>query len=196
MRGETRQPEYTKINPAQTVPAIDDNGFILGESEAIVRYLINSRKVGEEFYPSDPKIRAQVDKYFPFHHNTIRPVLLKNFIANYKDLFPPEMVETGLENYKEEVKNCLKQFEELYLKDQKYLAGEKLTIADIFAVMELTLAADHTDCDLKDYVKIEAYIGRCLENQVLKEASDMAKDLPKIAEELREEYKQYGGAGH
>jgi len=192
MKGETRTSEFAKINPLKAVPAIDDDGFTLGESEAIVRYLMNSRKVGEEFYPSDPKIRAQVDRYFPFHHNTARIAFLKNFMAAYKDLFPPKMLVPGFENYKEEVQNCLKQFDELYLKDQKYIAGDQLTIADIFAVLELKLEEDHLGCDLKAYPKIKAYVDRCLENKVLKEVNEMGNGLPKLIEELREELKLNG----
>lgn len=194
MRGETRGPEYAKINPAMTVPAIDDDGFILGESEAIVRYLMNSRKVGEELYPSDPKIRAQVDKYFPFHHNTVRPQFSKCFMATYIDLLPPEYADYGLKKYQEDAGNCLKQFEEFYLKDQKYIAGDVLTIADIFLLSELTLAAFHTDFSFADYPKTKAYMERCLENKVLKEVSDMTNELPKIAKELREEMKSQGAA--
>jgi len=190
MRGESRKPEYAKINPAKTVPAIDDDGFILSESEAIIRYLMNSRKVGEEFYPTDPKVRAQVDKYFPFHHNTVRPQFSKCFMATYIDLLPPEYKDYGLEKYQEDAGNVLKQFEEIYLKDQKYIAGDTLSIADIFMISELVLAAFHTDFDFSSYPKSKAYMERCLENQVLKDMTEMLnKELPKIVAELREEMK-------
>ena len=50
LAGEHKTAEYLKINPLGFVPAIDDDGFSFGEGEAIVRYLINTRKVGEEYY--------------------------------------------------------------------------------------------------------------------------------------------------
>ena len=39
--GEQRSPEYLKINPLAKVPAIEDEGFTLAESNAIIRYMAN-----------------------------------------------------------------------------------------------------------------------------------------------------------
>jgi len=189
LKGENKTPEFTKINPAQKIPAIDDNGFTLGESEAIVRYLINSRKLGEEFYPADPKIRAQVDKYFPFHHNTVRPQFIKCLKGTFIDILPPGTDKTGLDKFQEDGENVLKQFEEIYLRDQKYIAGDQLTIADIFMISELVLAAKYTDFDLKDYPKSKAYMERCLENQVLKEVHEAYEGFAKMMAGIREAIK-------
>jgi glutathione S-transferase len=37
--GETKTPEYTKLNPRQKVPLLQDGDFCIGESAAIVAYL-------------------------------------------------------------------------------------------------------------------------------------------------------------
>ncbi len=37
--GETRTPEYTRLNPSQKIPTLQDGDFVLSESAAIVNYL-------------------------------------------------------------------------------------------------------------------------------------------------------------
>ena len=37
--GETKTPEYTRLNPRQKVPLLQDGDFCIGESAAIVAYL-------------------------------------------------------------------------------------------------------------------------------------------------------------
>ena len=49
--GEHRHPEFLAINPVGKIPAMDDDGFVLFESSAIVRYL--AEKHDSDLYPKD-----------------------------------------------------------------------------------------------------------------------------------------------
>src|SRR5579883_873877 len=58
--GEQRKPEFMKINPLGKIPAIQDEGFTLAESNAIIRYL--ATKNNSNLYPTDLQQRALVDQ--------------------------------------------------------------------------------------------------------------------------------------
>ncbi len=53
---------YLAKNPNALIPTIEDDGFVLWESNAILRYLA-ARHGSERFWPSDPAARAVADKW-------------------------------------------------------------------------------------------------------------------------------------
>ena len=53
--GETKTPEYTKLNPRQKIPLLQDGSFIIGESAAIVTYLSRTYSTPDNsLVPDDP----------------------------------------------------------------------------------------------------------------------------------------------
>ena len=67
-----RPDAYVALNPFTGIPALDDDGFVLTESNAILRYLAN-RYGGEELYPADPVARAPIDELLDRYALTFRP---------------------------------------------------------------------------------------------------------------------------
>jgi glutathione S-transferase len=58
--GENMRPEFTKINPQHCVPTLEDCGFILWESRAILSYIAATK--GQELLPAFPKQAAVVNQ--------------------------------------------------------------------------------------------------------------------------------------
>jgi len=61
-KGELRTPEFLAKNPNGRIPTLDDDGFVLWESAAILKYLAGKRPE-RGFAPSDPIERAHIDQW-------------------------------------------------------------------------------------------------------------------------------------
>lgn len=60
--------EYSKMNPSKEIPVLDDDGFFLPESVAIIQYLFDKYHPGDSpFYPKDHKKRAIVNHRMLFN---------------------------------------------------------------------------------------------------------------------------------
>jgi len=57
----TDSPEFRALNPNAKVPVMDEDGFILWESHAMLRYL--AARHGPTWYPADLRARAIVDQW-------------------------------------------------------------------------------------------------------------------------------------
>jgi glutathione S-transferase len=60
--GETRTPEYLAKNPNGRVPTLEEDGFVLWESPAILKYL-SAKRPERALCGSDPKAQALVDQW-------------------------------------------------------------------------------------------------------------------------------------
>jgi glutathione S-transferase len=72
--------EFRKLNPNGLVPTIDDNGFVLWESNAIVRYLA-AKHAGGALWPTDARMRAEADRWMDWTSSTLWPAMVPLFRA-------------------------------------------------------------------------------------------------------------------
>ncbi|CAJ1069330.1 glutathione S-transferase theta-1-like [Xyrichtys novacula] len=138
-RGEQRTPDFTKLNPMQKVPVMDDNGFVLTESDAILKYLANNYDIPEHWYPRHPERRAKVDEYTAWHHTNTRPHAAKVFILEV--LIPTQtgsqVDEARLNRALSQLNDTLDKLESMFLRRQPFLCGDDITLADLLAICEL-----------------------------------------------------------
>lgn len=59
---EHLKPEFIKLNSAHQIPVLEEDGFVLCESRAILGYLVNKFKPGSKWYPADARKRALIDQ--------------------------------------------------------------------------------------------------------------------------------------
>ncbi|HEX8665199.1 MAG TPA: glutathione S-transferase family protein [Beijerinckiaceae bacterium] len=65
-------PEYRRMNPNGLVPTIEDDGFVLWESNAIARYLAAKHGAGS-LWPADPRARADADRWMDWQATAFTP---------------------------------------------------------------------------------------------------------------------------
>src|SRR5262245_9087638 len=62
VNGEQRGAPFLRMNPAGRVPLLEDDGFMLPESHAIMVYLAD-KTPGQTVYPQDVRARADVNRW-------------------------------------------------------------------------------------------------------------------------------------
>ena len=93
--GVVDTPQYRSLNPNGLVPTIDDEGFILWESNAIVRYLAAKHAAGT-LWPADLKIRAEADRWMDWNNTTFWPAirpLFHGLVRTAPDKRDPQALE-------------------------------------------------------------------------------------------------------
>lgn len=154
MGGENRTEAFLKLHPAAKIPVIDDDGFVLFESNAIIRYLAD--KSGSQFYPKDLKKRAIVDQWIDFTSLHVGMALNKVFYNRViVHRIGGEVDETSL---KEGLK-FLDRFLPVVnnqLNKGKYLAGNELTLAD-FNLLAVLDPSEASGVDLKPYAAVSKW---------------------------------------
>jgi len=70
--GSYRAAEYRALVPAGTLPAIDDGGFVLSESDAIIEYVEETQE-GPALLPAEPRARARARYASRIHDLRVEP---------------------------------------------------------------------------------------------------------------------------
>ncbi|XP_017116353.1 glutathione S-transferase 1-like [Drosophila elegans] len=146
---------YLEKNPQHTVPTLEDDGHFIWDSHAIIAYLVSKYADTDSLYPKDLLQRAVVDQRMHFEsgvvfvngiRSIIKPVL---FLGQSK--IPKERYDAIVEIY---------DFVETFLKEQDYIAGNQMTIADFSLVSSVASLEAFGDLDVVKYPRISGWIKR------------------------------------
>lgn len=130
-RGQQRQPEFLAKNPNGKVPVLEDDGFLLWESYAIMTYLAN-KTPGQTLYPSEARARADVDRWLAWCASQLMVgVSTLNWENVVKRLIglgeaDPARIAQGTAQVRDNVRVLDAQ-----LADKPFVCGETLTLADL-----------------------------------------------------------------
>jgi glutathione S-transferase len=126
--GVVDTPAFRALNPNGLVPTLEDDGFVVWESGAILRYLAARHGAGT-LWPLDPRARADADRWVDWSNSSLWPSLLPLFRAFYRT--PPEQRDDAqVERDRQEALTML-QVLDAQLAHHPWAGGECFTMADI-----------------------------------------------------------------
>lgn len=124
--GNNHEPAYLALNPNGRVPTIVDDGFVLWESNAIVRYLCARHGMGT-LCPPELERRADMERWMDWQQTTLRPHFHALSDALHASVSPGGAALDRLHKAMDDAWKIL----DAQLASRPFVAGDKLTMADI-----------------------------------------------------------------
>jgi len=126
--GGNDDPAYRALNPNGVVPTIEDDGFALWESNAIVRYLARKHDHGG-LCPSDSRDYADADRWMDWQQTTAGPAfgpIFQGLVRTPADKRDMNAIGAAVKRTGEVLGRL-----DGHLKGRDFLLGPRLTMADI-----------------------------------------------------------------
>ncbi|PMS14950.1 glutathione S-transferase [Trinickia dabaoshanensis] len=127
--GRVNDPDYRELNPNGQIPTLVDGTFVLWESNSILRYLAMQYGASSALYPSDPKLRASIDRWLDWSLSSLVPAERPVFLTLVRT--PPE--QRDMEALAANMKTLVARWKVLdgHLQGRFHPEGDRFTIADI-----------------------------------------------------------------
>jgi glutathione S-transferase len=126
--GGTDSARYLAMNPNGLVPTIEDDGFVLAESNAIVRYLA-ARHRATAMWPEAPRARAEVDRWMEWQSTELTPAMRDAFLQLVR--VAPEARNARAVEASRVRGERLAGILDAHLAGRRWIAGDDFTLADI-----------------------------------------------------------------
>jgi glutathione S-transferase len=158
-KGESRQPDYLKLNPTGRTPTLVDGDFVLWESNAILQYLASLKP--NPLWPDDAKMRADITRWQSwqlahFSKEGCEPLIFERLVKKLLNLGGPDpaRIATGTEAFNRDARIL-----EAHLAKQPYVVGSGVTLAD-FSVAAPLFYAKQAELPLEPYSNVRDWFAR------------------------------------
>lgn len=126
--GGNDKPDYLAKNPNGLVPVIEDDGFVLYESNAIVRYLV-AKHARSGLWPENLERRADVDRWMEWQSTGFTPAMVTAFwglCRTPEDKRDLKAIEASLQKGEK-----FAAVIDVHLSNREHVAGDSFSPADI-----------------------------------------------------------------
>lgn len=156
-KGEHLTEEYRALNPLRTVPTLELDGHGLRESRAIMRYLCGLTST-QSLYPEHPWARAQIDALLDWDAISLYPAVT--------DVVHPQVFRdsTPSDASSRRVAAALDFLDTVLEDGRPRLTGERLTLADIAIMVDVTMLELVTMRPFHQHRRLEDWVLRMREH--------------------------------
>lgn len=157
--GDTKKPDFLRINPNGKVPVLVHDGTVLFESTAITMYLGEMFGVERNLYPAPGPKRGEVMKWIAWGGVTLVDGIYR-WTRNSSDWVPADQHNAkAAEAGKADMMNSLRILDEA-LAEREYLVGGQYSLADAH-LTSLIGWLDYLKVDLSSFANLTAWHKRC-----------------------------------
>ena len=162
-QGDQNEPDYRALQPFGQVPMLEEDGFVLFESGAIVLY-IGERS--EALLPRDAGARRRATQWLIAALNSIEPFIMNVALIDvfYANEQWAKLRRPGAVEFVQKRLSALSTS----LGDKPYLDGDRFTAGDLMMTTVLRIL-EHTDI-VKSDKRLAAYVERCTARPAFKRA--------------------------
>ncbi len=132
--GVVKTPEYMALNPNSLVPVIEDEGYVLWESNVIVRYLCKKYSAGD-MYPTELREQFDAERWMDWQQTALNPASRPGFWQLVRT--PPEQRNAAVVEESNAAVEALMAVLDAHLAQRSFMVGERFTVADIPIACEI-----------------------------------------------------------
>ena len=125
----TNTPEFLKLNPVGQVPTVIEDGFVMRESNAIVRYLA-ARHGAKNLYPDDLRQRQRIEQWMDWVAYDVTHSLRGAFLGGQLKE-PPWSNDWFVGQGRQDLTRQMKLLDDHLSTAGPYLLGDVFTLADV-----------------------------------------------------------------
>jgi len=126
--GKNNEPAYLAMNPNGLVPTLDEDGFILWESNSVLRYIAAKYGAGK-LEPADLRERARASSWMDWQLTVASPAIRELFWGLIRT--PPEKRNQAAIDASREQTGAAMKILDAQLAKTPFVAGEKFSMGDI-----------------------------------------------------------------
>ena len=164
--GVNNTPEYAAMNPNKLVPTIVEDGFILWESNSIVRYLAQKHGMGT-LCPKDLRVRASAERWMDWQLTTLGPAFTPMFHGLVRTA--PDKRNWEAINKSRDAAEQKCEILDSHLAKSKYLAGDDFSFGDIPCGIHVYRWFEFKEIERKDLPNLKRWFDLLCQRPAFKE---------------------------